>query len=235
VEAAGVSGERGVPLADILPVTAAVNEAGHLTLGGCDAVELAREFGTPLYVFDEETLRGRCREFQSEFRSRYPDTVVAYAAKVYLGRALAGILAQEEMALDVVSGGELAIAASVNFPPERIYFHGNNKSALDLREALDYGVGRIVIDNFHEMQLLNSLSAGRRSLSQGAGQRQPVLIRLSPGVDPHTHVYTTTGILDSKFGIPLATDQGEAAVRQVLEMPGLELVGLHVHLGSPVF
>lgn len=223
-----MSGERGVPLADILPVTAAVNEAGHLTLGGCDAVELAREFGTPLYVFDEETLRGRCREFQTEFRSRYPDTVVAYAAKVYLGRALAGILIQEEMALDVVSGGELAIAASVSFPPERIYFHGNNKSALDLREALDYGVGRIVIDNFHEMQLLNNLS-------QGAGQRQPVLIRLSPGVDPHTHVYTTTGILDSKFGIPLATGQGEAAVRQVLELPGLELVGLHVHLGSPVF
>ena len=220
--------ETKIPLAAILPVTAAVNEAGHLTLGGCDAVELAREFGTPLYVFDEETLRGRCREFQSEFRSRYPDTVVAYAAKVYLGRALAAILVQEEMALDVVSGGELAIAASVSFPPERIYFHGNNKSALDLREALDYGVGRVVIDNFHEMQLLNGLALG-------AGQRQPVLIRLSPNVDPHTHVHTTTGILDSKFGIPLATGQGEAAVRQVLEMQGLVLVGLHVHLGSPIF
>ena len=106
--------ETKIPLADILPVTAAVNEAGHLTLGGCDAVELSREFGTPLYVFDEETLRGRCREFQTEFRSRYPETVVAYAAKVYLGRALAAILVQEEMALDVVSGGELAIAASVS-------------------------------------------------------------------------------------------------------------------------
>ena len=220
--------ETKIPLAAILPVTAAVNEAGHLTLGGCDAVELAREFGTPLYVFDEETLRGRCREFQSEFRSRYPDTVVAYAAKVYLGRALAAILVQEEMALDVVSGGELAIAASVSFPPERIYFHGNNKSALDLREALDYGVGRIVIDNFHEMQLLNGLS-------QGAEKRQPVLLRLSPGIDPHTHAYITTGTVDSKFGIPLATGQAEAAVRQALEMPGLELVGLHVHLGSLVF
>ena len=217
-----------IPLADILPVTAAVNEAGHLTLGGCDAVELAREFGTPLYVFDEETLRGRCREFQSEFRSRYPDTVVAYAAKVYLGRALAAILVQEEMALDVVSGGELAIAASVSFPPERIYFHGNNKSALDLREALAYSVGRIVIANFHEMQLLNGLS-------QGAEKRQPVLLRLSPGIDPHTHAYITTGTVDSKFGIPLATGQAEAAVRQALEMPGLELVGLHVHLGSLVF
>ena len=177
--------ETKIPLASILPVTAAVNEAGHLTLGGCDAVELAREFGTPLYVFGEETLRGRCREFRAEFRSRYPDTVVAYAAKVYLGRPLAAILVQEEMALDVVSGGELAIAASVSFPPERIYFHGNNKSALDLREALDYGVGRIVIDNFHEMQLLNGLS-------QGAEKRQPVLLRLSPGIDPHTHAYITT-------------------------------------------
>jgi diaminopimelate decarboxylase len=207
-----------------------VNEAGRLTLGGCDAVELSREFGTPLYVFDEETLRGRCREFQTEFRSRHADTVVAYAAKAYLGRVLAAILAQEEMALDVVSGGELAIAASVNFPPERIYFHGNNKSEEELREALDYGVGRIVIDNFHEMHLLNGLA-------QGAGRRQPVLLRLSPGVDPHTHAHTTTGTLDSKFGIPLPTGQGEAAVRSAVggEMPGLEVVGLHVHLGSPVF
>ncbi len=217
-----------LPLAPILPLTAAVNEAGHLTLAGCDAVELAREFGTPLYVFDEETLRRQCREFQSQFRSRHPDTVVAYAAKAYLGRALAAILAQEGMALEVVSGGELAIAASVIVPPERIYFHGNNKSEAELREALDYGVGRVVIDNFHEMQLLNGLA-------QGARQRQPVLLRLSPGIDPHTHAHTTTGTLDSKFGIPLPAGQGEAAVRQALQMPGLELVGLHVHLGSPVF
>ncbi len=216
------------PLAPILPLTAAVNEAGHLTLAGCDAVDLAREFGTPLYVFDEETLRRQCREFQSQFRSRHPDTVVAYAAKAYLGRALAAILADEGMAMDVVSGGELAIAASVSFPPEGIYFHGNNKSEEELREALHYGVGRVVIDNFHEMQLLNGLA-------QGARQRQPVLLRLSPGIDPHTHAHTTTGTLDSKFGIPVSTGQGEAAVRQTLEMPGLELVGLHVHLGSPVF
>jgi diaminopimelate decarboxylase len=220
--------ETKIPLADILPLTAAVNGDGHLVLGGCDAVELAREFGTPLYVLDEETLRARCREFQAEFRQRYADTVVAYAAKAYLGRAMAAIVAQEGMSLDVVSGGELAIAATVAFPPERIYFHGNNKLESELREALDYGVGRIVVDNFHEMQLLNGVA-------QGAGWRQPVLLRLSPGVDPHTHAHTTTGTLDSKFGIPLPTGQAEAAVRQALEMPGLELVGLHVHLGSPVF
>ncbi|HEU4758783.1 MAG TPA: diaminopimelate decarboxylase, partial [Dehalococcoidia bacterium] len=109
-----------------------------------------------------------------------------------------------------------------------IYFHGNNKSEEELREALDYGVGRVVIDNFHELHLLNGLA-------QGLGRRQPVLLRLSPGVDPHTHAYTTTGTLDSKFGVPLPTGQGEAALRRALEAPGLELVGLHVHLGSPVF
>lgn len=217
-----------IPLADILPLTAAVNGDGHLSLGGCDAVELAREFGTPLYVLDEETLRSRCREFQTEFRSRYEDTVVAYAAKAYLGRAMAAIVAQEGMSLDVVSGGELAIAASVSFPPERIFFHGNNKLESELKEALAYGVGRVVVDNFHELQLLNGIA-------QGTGRRQPVLLRLSPGVDPHTHAHTTTGVLDSKFGIPLPTGQAEAAVRQALEMPGLELMGLHAHLGSPVY
>ena len=216
------------PLADILPLTAAVSEAGHLTLGGCDAVELAREFGTPLYVFDEETLRHQCRAFQVEFRARHPDSAVAYGAKAYLGRALCAILAQEGMELDVVSGGELAIARSVGFPPERILFHGNNKSEKELEEALDCGVGRIVIDNFHELQLLNGLAQGR-------GLSQPVLLRLSPGIDPHTHAHTTTGTLDSKFGIPLPSGQAEAAVRQALEMPGLEPLGLHVHLGSPLF
>ena len=217
-----------VSLSGVLPLTAAVNEAGHLAMGGCDAVALAHEFGTPLYVFDEETLRHQCRQFQGEFRSRHPDTAVAYAAKAYLGRALAAILAQEGMSLDIVSGGELAIARSVNFPPERIHFHGNNKSEEELRQALGYGVGRIVIDNFHEMQLLNGLSQAR-------GRRQKVLLRLSPGIDPHTHTHTTTGTLDSKFGIPLPTGQAEAAVCQVLELPGLEPVGLHVHLGSPIF
>jgi diaminopimelate decarboxylase len=217
-----------VPLANVLPLTAGVTEGGHLTLGGCDAVELAGEFGTPLYVFDEETLRGQCRAFQHEFQSRYNNSVVAYAAKAYLGRALAGIIAQEGMSLDVVSGGELAVAASVGFPAERVYFHGNNKSEQELREALEYGVSRIVIDNFHEMQLLNGIVQGR-------GARQKVLLRLSPGIDPHTHAKTTTGTLENKFGIPLPTGQAEAAVRQALDMPGLDLVGLHVHLGSPVF
>jgi diaminopimelate decarboxylase len=217
-----------IPLANILPLTAGVTDTGHLTLGGCDAVELAADFGTPLYVFDEETLRGQCRAFQEAFQSRYHNSIVAYAAKAYLGRAMAGIIAQEGMSLDVVSGGELAVAASVGFPAERIHFHGNNKSEQELREALDYGIARIVVDNFHELQLLNGIAQGRVV-------RQKILLRLSPGIDPHTHVKTTTGTLENKFGIPMPTGQAEAAVRQALDMPGVELVGLHVHLGSPVF
>jgi diaminopimelate decarboxylase len=217
-----------IPLANVLPLTAGVSDGGHLTLGGCDAVELAGEFGTPVYVFDEETLRGQCRAFQEAFQSRYPNSIVAYAAKAYLGRAMAGIIAQEGMSLDVVSGGELAVAASVGFPAERIHFHGNNKSEQELREALDYGIARIVVDNFHELQLLNGIAQGR-------GVRQKILLRLSPGIDPHTHAKTTTGTLENKFGIPMPTGQAEAAVRQALDMPGVELVGLHVHLGSPVF
>ncbi|MDP9180734.1 MAG: diaminopimelate decarboxylase [Chloroflexota bacterium] len=217
-----------LPLAKVLPVTAQVTDAGHLSVGGCDLVDLAREWGTPLYVFDEETLRGQCRAFLKAFRSRYPNTAVAYAAKAYLGRAMAGIVAQEGLDLDVVSGGELAIARSVGFPAERIHFHGNNKSEEELNEALDYGIARVIIDNFHEMHLLNGIAQARKL-------RQRVLLRISPGVDPHTHHLTTTGTTDNKFGISIVTGQAEHAVRQALDMPGLELAGLHLHLGSPVF
>jgi len=217
-----------LPLAGILPLTAAVGDDGHLTIAGCDAVALAREFGTPLYVFDEETLRHQCREFQAQFRSRHPDTAVSYAGKAYLGRALAALLAEEGMNLEVVSGGELAIARSVGFPPERINFHGNNKSEGELREALAGGIGRVAVDNFHELALL-----GR--LAEEAGRRQAIWLRLSPDIDPHTHHHTTTGVLDSKFGFPITTGQAEEAVEQALASPSLELLGLHAHLGSPIF
>lgn len=212
----------------MLPTTAQLTGDGHLSVGGCDLVDLAREWGTPLYVFDEETLRGQCRAFLQAFRSRYPNTAVAYAAKAYLGRALAAIVAQEGLDLDVVSGGELAIAASVHFPPERIHFHGNNKSEQELAEALDYGIARVIVDNLHELHLLNGLAQAR-------GVRQRILLRVSPGVDPHTHRLTTTGTTDTKFGFSIVTGQAEHAVRQALDTPGVELVGVHAHLGSPIF
>ncbi len=215
-------------LTRLLPVTADVNALGHLIIGGCDVSSLAREFATPLYIFDEQTIRSQCRTFLRAFRALHADTTVAYAAKAYLGRALAGIVAEEGLDLDVVSGGELAIARSVNFPAHRIHFHGNNKSEGELREALEYGIGRVIVDNFHEIALLDAIAREK-------GVKQKVLLRLSPGIDPHTHRLTTTGTTDSKFGFAMVSGQAEEAVRVVLAMSGLELVGLHVHLGSPVF
>jgi diaminopimelate decarboxylase len=212
----------------ILPRTAGATAQGHLTLGGCDAVDLAREFGTPLYIFDELELRQGAREWLAAFRSSYPETTVVYAAKAYLGRAIAALFAEEGLGLDVASGGELAIARAASFPMERVYVHGNNKSPQELREALAAGVGHVVVDNFREAVLLNETAAAM-------GKRQPVLLRVSPNVDPHTHRHITTGALDSKFGVPIATGQAEEAVQSLASSPALELVGLHAHIGSQIF
>jgi diaminopimelate decarboxylase len=216
-----------VPELALFPLAAEVSNQGHIVIGGCDIVDLVNEFGTPLYLFDESTLRHRCREFKDEFCKYYPDNLVIYASKAFLNRALALIFKEEGMGLDVVSGGELSIAHSVDFPMDKVYFHGNNKTPEELNLALDWGVGRIVVDNFYELELLNKL-AGERGISQD------ILLRLTPGVDPHTHQYTTTGTIESKFGFPLATGQGEEAVNQALSASNLSLLGFHFHLGSPV-
>ncbi len=215
------------PKLTLFPLTTGVNKQAHLVIGGCDVVDLAEEFGTPLYVFDESTLRQKCREFKDEFTRLRSDTLVIYASKAFLNRALALILKEEGLGLDVVSGGELSIAQSVDFPPDKVYFHGNNKTPEELNLALELGVGRIVVDNFYELDLLNKL-AGKRRINQN------ILLRLSPGVDPHTHQHTTTGTIESKFGFPLATGQAEAAVNQASSASNLNLLGLHFHLGSPV-
>ncbi len=210
----------------LLPLTAEVNEKGHLLIGGCDTVELAEEFGTPLYVFDESTLRTRCAEFREEFGRRYAGTAVVYAGKAFINRALALLLQEEGLGLDVVSAGELSIARSVDFPLDKVYFHGNNKSAGELRSALQWQVGRIVADSFHELALL-------AELAREQGYVPEVLLRLTPGVDPHTHRHITTGIVDSKFGFSLST--WDEAVARVMSDPSLNLVGLHFHLGSQIF
>ena len=214
----------------VFPETAEVNHLGHLVIGGCDVVDLAQEdrFGTPVYVFDEATLRSRCRLFVSEFRQRHPNTSVIYACKAYINPSLARIFMEEGLGLDVVSGGELAMAKAAGFSPDTVYFHGNNKGSQELKEALDWGIGRIVVDSFHEMELLDRLA-------REAGKVQAILVRVSPGIDPHTHVHTTTGILDSKFGFPIQTGQAEEAIRAGLGASNLKLVGLHFHLGSPIF
>ncbi len=215
------------PKLSLFPITREVNRHGHLCIGGCDCVDLAEEFDTPLYVFDEGTIRAKCQEFRREFTSRYADTVVIYASKAFSNPALANIIKEEGLGLDVVSGGELAVAQSARFPGNKIYFHGNNKTPAELTQALTYGVGCIVVDNFDEIELLDGLA--RKN-----GIKQKVMLRLTPGVDPHTHQYTTTGVLDSKFGFPLETGQAVAAVQRVASASSLILEGFHFHLGSPI-
>ncbi len=212
----------------VFPDTAEVTPQGRLVIGGCDTLELASEYGTPVYVLDEDTLRDRCRSFVREFQRRHPASRVSYACKAYVNPALARIFHEEGLGLDVVSGGEFAIARSVDFPLDRVYFHGNNKSPAELTEAVQHGIGYVVIDSFHELDLLEGVASA-------AGKVQDILIRVSPGVDPHTHVYTTTGVLDSKFGFSIQTGHAAQAVRQALAASHLRLRGLHFHLGSPIF
>jgi len=190
----------------VFPDSAEVDSQGQLVLGGCKASDLADEYGTPVYVLDEDTLRARCRSFIDEFRKVHPDTNVSYACKAYINPILAKLFMEEGMGFDVVSGGELATTISAGIPMEEVYFHGNNKTPQELNEALENNIGWVVVDSFHEMQLLDQL-AGE------AGKTQDILIRVSPGVDPHTHVYTTTGVLDSKFGFSIQTGHAEEAIQ----------------------
>jgi diaminopimelate decarboxylase len=208
----------------LFPSTAEVNNKEHLVIGGCDAVELAAEFGTPLYVFDELGIRRRCAEFKREFQQRYANTTVFYSAKAFINKALARLFDEEGLGLDVVSAGEMSIARSAGFPMDRVYFPGNNKSAEELKLALEWGVGRIVIDNFQELNLLNEIA-------EKQGKNPDIFLRLSPGVDPHTHDYIITGNLDSKFGVPMV--QGEKALVTILSTR-LRLRGLHFHIGSQI-
>ena len=212
----------------VFPDSAEVDSQGELILGGCKASDLAAEYGTPVYVLDEHTLRARCRSFIDEFRKIYPATSVSYACKAYINPILAKLFLEEGMGFDVVSGGELATTISAGIPMDEVYFHGNNKTPQELEEALEHSIGWVVVDSFHEIELLDRL-AGE------AGKTQDILIRVSPGVDPHTHEYTTTGILDSKFGFSIQTGHAAEAIRLGLAAKNLNLRGLHFHLGSPIF
>jgi diaminopimelate decarboxylase len=212
----------------LFPSTACIGEEGELRVGGCSAPALAGEFGTPLYVFDEIMLRERCRAYRQALARHYAGWGrVAYASKAGLNLALAQLIEQEGLSLDVVSGGELFVARRAGFPAGRIHLHGNNKSPAELRAALDAGVERIVVDNMYELDLLERLAAER-------DVTVPIWLRLSPGVDVHTHDYRKTGLLDSKFGIPIETGQAQQAVAQALGSPHVELLGLHAHIGSQI-
>jgi diaminopimelate decarboxylase len=208
----------------VWPVTAVRAGDGALQLGGVDVRDLAAEFGTPAYVLDEDDFRGRCRSWREAFSG----ADVYYAGKAFLCTAVARWVAQEGLGLDVCTGGELAVAERVAFPPERLIFHGNNKSVGELERALHYGVGRVVVDSFDEIVRL-------AALAERDGVRQRVLIRATPGVEAHTHEFVQTGQEDQKFGFSLASGAAAEAVRRIVALPSLELVGLHCHIGSHIF
>ncbi|MFZ5918090.1 MAG: diaminopimelate decarboxylase [Chloroflexota bacterium] len=213
----------------LFPDTATISASGHLNIGGLDATELAAQFGTPLYVYDETTIRARCRAYHHALTAHYPAPgEAAYAGKALLCTAMAQLAAQENMGLDVVSGGELHVALHAGFPASRIHFHGNNKSPAELAFALAAGVGRIVVDSFFELDTLGRLAAERNTVAA-------IWLRLSPNVDAHTHVYRKTGLLDSKFGFALATGDASRAAFQALQHPHLSLTGLHTHIGSGIY
>ena len=216
-----------LPLADALPLSADAPE-GSLRIGGCDLRDLADQFGTPLYVYDEHTIRAICRQYLAEFEQRLPGARVLYAAKAWLSPALVRILVEEGLGIDVVSDGELHVARAGGMPPERIGMHGNAKSRRELERALDAGIGRIIIDNDDELDLIDQLTRDR-------GRTQPVMLRITPGVDARTHEKTTTGLRDSKFGFPLPSGQAARAVHRALQAPNLDLTGFHIHLGSPIY
>lgn len=210
----------------MLPLgTQCVNAAGHLEIGGCDAVELAQRFGTPLYVLDEAHLRANCQAYREAFHRLHKDTSIYYATKALICIALCQVMEEEGLGLDVASAGELYTALKAGFPVERILLHGNNKTEEELRMAVEHRVGRIVVDHFDEIA---RIAHQARALNRTV----PVMVRVTPGIKAKTHDYITTGQMDTKFGFPLEAGQAMRAVEEVLSHPRLHLTGVHCHIGS---
>ena len=214
-------------LEGIAPDTAMVGPGGHLLVGGCDVVDVALRYGTPIYLYDEATIRARARAFREAVGAYPAGAAVQYAAKAYCAPWLLRVMAEEGMGLDVVSGGELQVAAGVDFPRERISFHGNNKTGEELELALRERVGRVVIDNLDEIDRLATQAAER-------GTRQAVLLRVNPAVAARTHEHLQTGAADSKFGLSLSSDDAATGVGMIVERPSLDFRGLHFHIGSQI-
>ena len=213
---------------DLFPDTTRIELSDRLAIGGCDLVDLAEEHGTPLYIYDAATIVARAGALREALAGSYPGTArVCYAAKAYIAPWLLTLLAGEELGLDVVSAGELHVAAAAKFPMARTYFHGNNKGKDELEYALEQKIGRIVVDNQDEIAQLGLRTAARK-------MKQPVLLRVAPGVDVHTHAHLTTGAPDTKFGLDIASGAAKEGVRAILAHPSLELRGFHAHIGSQI-
>lgn len=212
----------------MLTGTMKINAKNHLEIGGVDTVDLVQKYGTPVYVYDIARIKEQADKFKKTFKRKNVKAQVAYASKAFSSLALYQILAKEDVSLDVVSGGELYTAIQAGFPSQRIHFHGNNKSKSEIEAALDYHIGCFVVDNFYELEMLDRLSRERE-------QSINVLIRVTPGVEAHTHEYISTGQIDSKFGFDLNSGQAQKALQSIASMPYIELLGLHSHIGSQIF
>ncbi|MEE1219396.1 MAG: diaminopimelate decarboxylase [Ruminococcus sp.] len=206
-----------------------INSKGHLTIGGCDTVELANQYGTPLYVLDENVIRETIRSYVRSFKKYYDGNgMPLYASKTLSCKAMCRIAKEEGIGLDVVSGGEIYTALQAGFPMEKVHFHGNNKTAEELRFAIDSKVGKFVVDNLYELELLNSIAEEK-------GVKVDISFRIKPGVDAHTHDFIMTGQIDSKFGFALETGEAFEAVKKSTEYNNVCLKQLHCHIGSQIF
>lgn len=205
-----------------------LNAAGHLTIGGCDAIDLAHEFGTPLVVYDVAQIRNQIRSFRKVFEENNVDYEVSYASKAFTAIAMYQVAAVEQAHTDVVSAGELYTAIKAGFPMEKVSFHGNNKSREELEMAVDHHVGTIMIDNFHEIDLLADVLEEKDA-------KIDVMLRITPGISAHTNKYIQTGQVDSKFGFDLQSGQADEALQKVLANPRMNMRGLHAHIGSQIF
>ncbi|MGB3139004.1 MAG: diaminopimelate decarboxylase [Nodosilinea sp.] len=220
------AGAQASPNQQLLPLTATVTASDHLSVGGCDVVDLVEQFGTPLYVLDDHTLRTACRQYRQGFKRYYPgDSLVLYASKAWSCTAVCAIVIDEGLGVDVVSAGELVTASRAGASPDHIYFHGNNKSLAELSLAVETGC-RIVVDNWLELKTLGEVAAQQN-------KTVPVLLRVTPGIECHTHDYIRTGHLDSKFGFD--PDQIEAVFEFLASQPQLNCLGVHAHIGSQIF
>lgn len=201
---------------------------GHLHFGGWDVTKLAERFGTPLYVLSEDMIRERCGAVRSSFMERHEDAFAVYAGKAFLTLAMCRIIQSEGLGLDLVSGGEIFTALRAGFPMERTYFHGNSKTEEELILAIESGVGRIVVDGWSELETLERAA-------EGLGKKTPILLRMAPGVDAHTHRYILTGHTGSKFGFPMIGDSLKNAVLRAMDSRWLDIKGFHFHIGSQIF
>lgn len=200
----------------------------HLEIGGCDTISLAKQYGTPLIILDEALIRQTCRQYYHFFTEKYQNAEVIYASKAFSSPAICKIIEAEGLGLDVVSGGELYTALQANFPTAKIYFHGNNKSPHELAMALENKVGRIVVDNFYELEMLNQLAELFKVKAE-------ILLRITPGIEAHTHEFIKTGQIDSKFGFTLPNGQAREAIKTALTLKNVKLRGLHCHIGSQIY